>query len=70
MRTPNDLGDKAQGTTHSVGVLDDHENASCCGIQMAKRRDAQVKVAADGDRQATSRGQVGTALEYAGVNPG
>jgi hypothetical protein len=59
--------DKTLGTSRSVGVLDDHGNASRCGIQMDEWRGAQVKVAADGGRQATSRGRVGTAPGYAGV---
>jgi hypothetical protein len=70
MLTPNDLGDKALGTARSVGVLDDHGNASWCGIQMAEQRGAWAKVATDGGRQAASRGRVRTAPRYAGVNPG
>jgi hypothetical protein len=68
MRTPNGLGDKALGTTRGVGVLDDHRNTSRWGIQLAERRSARAKVAADGRRQAVSRGQVGTAPGYARVN--
>jgi hypothetical protein len=59
--------DKTLGTSRSVGVLDDHGNASRCGIQMDEWHGAQVKVAADGGRQATSRGRVGIAPGYAGV---
>jgi hypothetical protein len=69
MLTPNDLGDKALGTARSVGVLDDHGNASWCGIQMAEQRGARAKVATDGSQQAASRGRVRTAPEYTGVNP-
>jgi hypothetical protein len=59
MQTPNDLGDKALGTAQNVGVLDDRINVSWCGIQMAEQCGAQAKVAADGGRQAASRGWVG-----------
>jgi hypothetical protein len=62
-------GDKALGTARSVGVLDDHENMSQCRIQMVEWHGARAKMAADGGRQATSRGWVRMALRYAGVNP-
>jgi hypothetical protein len=70
MQTRNDLGGKVLGIARGVGILDDHGHMSWCGIQMAERCGWQAKLAADGDRQVVSRGQVRTASGYAGINPG
>jgi hypothetical protein len=63
-------GDKALGMTRRVGVLDDHKNVSQCGILLVERCGTRAKVPVDGSRQASSRGRVGMAPGYTGVNPG